>query len=528
MSDRAFDGRKALPRRKLLRGLFRGGMITVGLPSLDSMLNMSGTAYAATGAPIDKCFGIYHWPHGVAEAANGSWVPAKTGAQDAWDLSPSLASLAPVKDYISVVSGTMITSSDHMSGPAELLNGAPYCQTSGSLSAGYGVPARQSIDQDVAQAFAKATPGQLASALVVGVCPDYMTMRGPCVSSISASGFNAPIPALYEPREVFKQIFGGGGAVPSIPTGEAGDKRRRRLASILDVVKQDMDTLKSKVGKSDQSRLEQHFEGIRAIERDLGAPPLVLNCNQPSEPASIGNKPYPAVNAGTNPDLNIQVSLQMARLVAMALACGRTRVFTFNFGNDTGGSDFNWLGGKWGAHGLGHAQLRANTDPADRAEAIMVGNKALLWTVEKSLSVFLKALLDQTDGATSLLHNCAVICASSMTNGSHLGLEPPLLVAGRAGGKLKTNLHVNYRKTTLAPNKGPFNDWSLYSTKTIRVNLTVMRALGINLPGYGVPAGWAPPPEVFKPGYILRGIPRAGARASDSYLQTESLTELLA
>ena len=47
-------------RRAALRGVLGGTAVTIGLPFLDCFLNNSGTALAATGAPIPVRFGTWY------------------------------------------------------------------------------------------------------------------------------------------------------------------------------------------------------------------------------------------------------------------------------------------------------------------------------------------------------------------------------------------------------------------------------------------------------------------------------------
>ena len=48
--------KKPLSRRTMLRGMAAGALVTVGLPRLEAMLNVNGTAYAQ-GAPCGNCIG---------------------------------------------------------------------------------------------------------------------------------------------------------------------------------------------------------------------------------------------------------------------------------------------------------------------------------------------------------------------------------------------------------------------------------------------------------------------------------------
>src|SRR5262245_39662926 len=91
-----------LSRRTLLRGAAYGVGAAVGLPVLEAMLNGNGDALA-DGEPLPKRFGAFFWGNGVVAE---HWFPAQEGA--AWELSKLLMPLANVKDYVSIVSGTVV------------------------------------------------------------------------------------------------------------------------------------------------------------------------------------------------------------------------------------------------------------------------------------------------------------------------------------------------------------------------------------------------------------------------------------
>src|SRR5204863_8417498 len=95
-----------LNRRTMLRGLMGGGMVTVGLPALDCMLNNNGDAYAQ-GKAFPKRFGTWYYGVGLAcgnaGGAANAFFPSATGT--GWTPPRLLAPLAASKDYVTVVGG---------------------------------------------------------------------------------------------------------------------------------------------------------------------------------------------------------------------------------------------------------------------------------------------------------------------------------------------------------------------------------------------------------------------------------------
>src|SRR5260221_2451191 len=135
-----------ISRRAVLRGVAGGVGIGVALPPLEAMFNGNGTAYA-DGTAIPKRLGIFFWGNGVKP---DRWTPVNTGS--AWISSPALMPLetAGVKDYVNVVSGTLITSGDergHHAGTVGILSGAPPVSQAADGAAYRSTFSKPSIDQ---------------------------------------------------------------------------------------------------------------------------------------------------------------------------------------------------------------------------------------------------------------------------------------------------------------------------------------------------------------------------------------------
>src|SRR5262245_47514124 len=96
--------RNVISRRTMLRGLAGGTAVVVGLPILDAMPDDSGTALA-DGNPLPVRICTWFFGNGVLL---NRWVPG--GIRNPvkgpnYPLSEELAALAPVRDYVSVLSG---------------------------------------------------------------------------------------------------------------------------------------------------------------------------------------------------------------------------------------------------------------------------------------------------------------------------------------------------------------------------------------------------------------------------------------
>jgi hypothetical protein len=418
------------------------------------MLDDHGEAYAQTGAPLPRRFGLWAFANGVHLRR---WVPAQTGAGSAWALSEQLAPLEPVRDQITVVSGTNLPFNP----------GRPHCahhtllvtgdRQAGTADANY-TAARRSIDQIVADAIGAGSP---LRSLEVEVTHAPSGEAGTAFHWWSHNGPNSPNVCLRSCRAVFDRLFA---ARPTPGTAGAGaaDLALRLRRSVLDAVARDAADLGAQVGAQDRARLEQHLDGIRAIEAWLAraaapAAPVPAACAPgapPSDALTAGRGEYgPAVEL---------VNKTMSELVALALACDITRVFTFQLVHP--GSEVrvdSIVGGpNPGHHNLSHG-------PVDDPRL----HKVVLHYM-KELRVFVEALRAMPEGRGTLLGNCGIVAANDCAEGpSHGHRDYPILVIGGAGG-LRAGLH--HRSAT--------------GESTLRVLLTVARAAGAPLPDFGVGA----------------------------------------
>ena len=98
---------------------------------------------------------------------------------------------------------------------------------------------------------------------------------------------------------------------------------------------------------------------------------------------------------------------------------------------------------------------------------------ATTFTMEQ-LAYFLARLRNTAEGAGNMLDSCAILCTSELSEGFvHTNDEFPILIAGKAGGALRSGLH--YR----SPSR----------ENTSKALLTVLRAIGDPRPSFGYLAG---------------------------------------
>lgn len=422
-----------LSRRTMLRGLLGGGAaVTIGLPALEIFLNNNGTAYAGDSS-FPKRFGIFFWGNGNLPER---WVPAGNGPD--WELSEQLAPLASVKEHITVVSGMKVMTGNsvpHVCGPLGMLSGAPF--PNGDTTT-FALP---SIDQVIAQAIGGETRFR---SIELGVQPGGQ--------GFSYNGPHSVNPPETSPAALFQRLFGPGFVLPG--TNATPDPRLALRQSVLDVVKADADRLKGRLGSSDKARLEQHLDGVRAVEKQIQKmqenPPSLAACAVPAEP-----KPdYPDVDG--RPPMS-DISRVMSDILVMALACDQTRVITDWFSQPV--NDVLYPGCTMGHHELTHDE----PNPQPQVHSIV------LYTMTE-LAYLVGALASVAEGDGTLLDHMAMLVTSDVSYGrAHSIEEYPILIAGTANGALKNGIH--YR----APS----------SDNTSKVLLTLARSMGLTLDSYG-------------------------------------------
>lgn len=421
--------RNKISRRAMLRGMLGGTAVAVGLPALDLFLNENGTAYADCPGGLPTVFGVYYWGNGMIPAL---WNPTTIGP--GYDLPPMLQGLAPVQSDVTVISGMRVlttNTSPHGSGPAGLFSGADLVDDS------FVGP---SLDQLIAEAMVRvpgATERRFRSI-------EFGVQRSS--SSWSMTGPHMVNPPECDPFALYTRIFGPEFRLPgdtSMP-----DPRIALRRSVLDGVRDQATRLSSRVGAVDRQRLEQHMDGIRALETQLDALAMA-----PTAPACVARPDMPEMDY---PDLDGRPQVQaihrvMVDMLAITLACDQTRTFFEMLTQPVNNTLF--LDATAGHHQLTHDEA----DPQPQVERIVsfiVGEFAYL--VQKLASI--------TEGSSRLLDRCAILGTTDVSYGRTHSLEDyPMMIAGNACGALRSGIH--YR--------------SLSGDNASQVPLALIKAMGI-------------------------------------------------
>src|SRR5688572_15137751 len=297
-------------RRKFLGGA--GAMIA--LPLLTSLVPRR-----ARGAPGDvkKRFIAFYVPCGIVM---NNWTPVDTGPN--WTMTPILQPLEPFRDRTLVLTGV-----DNLPGRSD--GGGDHAAGTGSFltcthvrkTAGADIANNISLDQVLAPTL---SAGLTFPSLELGT--DGGAAVGDCdtgyscayARSISWRNATTPLPKQTSPRSVFDRMFAG-----YDPNETAAEIMKRQLyrKSVLDSALGDANSLRTKLGRSDQAKLDEYLNSVREVEQRVDRP---VNVCQP------GARP----DGGLSPDSDFAaISRAMLDLISISIACDQTRVITFMLGN---------------------------------------------------------------------------------------------------------------------------------------------------------------------------------------------------
>lgn len=428
----------------LLRGILGGGAVTLGLPLLDAFLDNNGTAFAATlgGGRLPVRFGTWFWGCGMIP---DRWQPKSMGAD--YDLPPQLAPIAAVKQHVSVLTGFDVMldgkgNLPHLSGNTAVRTGAP--------ADDWLAIRAPTLDVLIGDAIGG---GSFFRSLDLSADGNARTSY----SFRDGRSMNAATPS---PVEFYRKIFGPDFNDPNKADFKP-DPRIMVRRSVLSGVTEQRRALEANLGATDKARLDQYFTSVREMEGKLALqlqkPPPAEACVVPAEAPAMSGDITDVQQRKTNHKL-------MAQMLAMALACNQTRVFNMNF--STAASDLRQAGQTTGYHQNTHEEM------IDRAIGYQPTVDFFATRSMEAWADFVSALAAIKEGDGTLLDNTLVFAHSDVSYAkNHDVLGIPVMLAGRAGGKVKSGIHVHGNGESIS-----------------RVGLTLQQVMGISVDSWGMDA----------------------------------------
>lgn len=413
---------RRLSRRQFLRGL---GGAAVSLPILG--MGSPGPldrAFAEAGKFPKRFIFMIH-PNGVIPQ---SWFP--TGGVKDFVLGASHKPLEEFRDKlvlfkgVDMACGSVGPGEPHQKGMAGFLTGKPlqmgdFIGGDGSR-AGWGDGV--SLDQYLAGKIGRTTP---FGSIEIGVRADGSGAGSEVRSRISYSGPGQPLPPQNDPGELFNQLFSDAMTEP-----DAVRKVRAQRKSVLDGVSKQFDAVLKRADKDDRARMEIHAGMIRDIEQRLDREQITGEiCYIPEVPEDL------------EPDSEQTMPKIMKAhldLLAIALACDLTRVATIQIANAKNYTRYPWLDSLGEGHNLSHA------GPSN-AMAVTELTARDVWHSEQ-LAYLMRKLAMVPEGDGTMLDNTVIVWTSEIAVGNtHSQQNMPILLAGSAGGYLKTGQFLTYQ-----------------------------------------------------------------------------------
>ena len=192
------------------------------------------------------------------------------------------------------------------------------------------------------------------------------------------------------------------------------------------------------------------------MELQLAEPPPLEACVVPTRPDE----------ASVSQDVNhvLRNHELMTQCLALALACDQTRVFNMVF--SAGASGLHMPGSSDTHHTLTHEEAKDPVLGYQPESTRFVMHSMEAW------ARFVEILASVREGDGTLLDQCAVMAHSETSDAnSHSVTGLPIMIAGRAGGRLQPGVHV----------RGA-------GDPTSRVGLTMQQIMGLNVASWGVKA----------------------------------------
>jgi hypothetical protein len=217
----------------------------------------------------------------------------------------------------------------------------------------------------------------------------------------------------------------------------------------------------------DKQKIDQYFSSIRELEEQLDkiiTPPTKNAAGwTPSLSANETTKARPPEEVPDNAEEYMDALID---LMILGMWTDTTRVATLMMGHGLSRKNFAFLDGVNNDH---HVTSHHRNNPQLLKEYEIICR----WHVQRLQRMMDKmALIDE--GGSSLLDNSLILFGAGMSQGNtHSGSNIPILLAGKAGGAMKTGRHIQTATNTQHSN----------------LLLSVLQKMGVNRERFGKSTG---------------------------------------
>ena len=399
-SNHRHDSRREFVRRDFLRRL---GLSAGALPFVGNLSSLGFAGSAQETTPRKQRLIILFSPNGVVPT---NFWPDEEG--ELTQFKPSLSPLEPFRDRTLTLHGLCDKirgdGDNHMRGIGCLLTEIELFP--GNIQGGSDTPAGwssgHSIDQEIRN-YLQNNPqtrtrfGSLEFGVVVPNKANTWTR-------MVYTGPNRPLTPIDDPYQMFQKLYGQ-------------FKDRELLASVLDVVQEDLQKLSTQISNDDRQLLDEHVTFVREAEQQLQAFDQEQSLHE-----------VPELEPGVRDENSNmpEISKMQIDLLVDSFRADFTRIATLQYTNSVGQARMKWLGIDEGHHGLSH-EGDDNQDAQDKLTRINH------WYCEQL--AYLAERLDATPepgGDGSMLDNTLIVWTNELGKGNTHTLRniPFVLVGG--------------------------------------------------------------------------------------------------
>ncbi len=397
----------ARDRRRFLREL---GVGAAALPFLAGLRSVHGDE--KTNLSLPKRLIVVFSPNGTLPS---EFWPQHFGDEHQLVLGSMLESLRPFSDQMLMLKGVnnLIRGDGdgHMRGMSCLLTATEL--NPGNIQGGSDSPAGWasgiSIDQEIKNFFQSRDESRTRfGSLEFGVA---VPNRADPWTRMCYAGDDQPVAPIDDPQQMFEK-----------PYGDA--KSRQQLASVLDLVHDDLRRVSTKLSSEDRSLIEQHMQHVRQLELDIEA---AANQEELTHPEPEIDPHIELVNDNTP-----EISRMQIDLLVSALANDMARVASLQFMRSVGQARMRWLEIKEGHHSLSH-------EPDKNADAQAKLKRINSWFAGE-IAYLAQRLADTPEPGGlggNMLDNTQIVWVNELGKGNSHTLNniPMLLIGGGAGFK---------------------------------------------------------------------------------------------
>jgi hypothetical protein len=242
------------------------------------------------------------------------------------------------------------------------------------------------------------------------------------MNSLSWKTPTTPLPMETNPLFVFERLFGIG------TTAEERLARAKEDRSILDRLSSQIETLNSRLGARDRTKLGEYFDAVRDIEH------RIAKAESHNADFSVPEQPV-GVPATFREYVELMFDLQV-----LAFQADITRVSTFMMCRENINRSYPEIGLPEAHHSMSHH----GNNPEKMKNFAKLNNYHV-----DTMAYYVKKLSEVRDGDGTLLDSTIVMYGGGMSDGNvHNNYSVPVVLVGGQSLQLKGDRHVKYPRGT--------------------------------------------------------------------------------